>query len=163
MSLRRPLGSQGRHEPSKWDRGDVNVYGRSTGVQSPAQRGEVTESGLIPPEIDWSDLRAYVCNSCKDHCINWIEADCTRANECRTCHRVRRALLSPTTASEGKREAARLVASDASGESAPERPEGATASTGRKRTPSHGGPTRKPERTPRPRRGRGERERGEVL
>ena len=150
MSLQRPPGIQGRHRPTKSDRGNIRLYGRSERIRSPAQRGEVTRSGPIPPEIDWSDLRAYVCNSCKDHCINWIESDCARASECRSCYRVRAALLS--TASEGEGEAARREAS------APERPEGATASTGRKRTPSHGGPTRKPERTPRPRRGRGERE-----
>lgn len=93
MSLRSPPGVQGRHQPSKWDRGDVRLYGRSERVLSPAQRGEVTESGPIPPEVEWSELRAYVCNACKDHCINWLGSECAQASECRTCHLVRRALF----------------------------------------------------------------------
>lgn len=124
MSSRHPPGNRGRHRPLRWDRGDIRLYGPSERVLSPAQRGEVTESGPIPPEIDWSELRAYVCYSCKDHCLNWIGSACTQANECRSCHQVRQALLPPTTASEG--EAARRGACVARGAIAPECPERAT-------------------------------------
>lgn len=56
-------------------------------ITKPQQRGTAaTESGPIPPEVDWSDLRVYHCRHCKDECINAEETDPAQQRECRRCH-----------------------------------------------------------------------------
>lgn len=44
-----------------------------------------TESGPIPPEIDWSDLTAYRCKHCSQGCINPIGSEPAENRECRSC------------------------------------------------------------------------------
>lgn len=46
-------------------------------------------SGPIPPEVDWTDLVAYRCRLCKDHCLNYRESAPAEARQCRTCHPTR--------------------------------------------------------------------------
>lgn len=43
------------------------------------------ESGPVPPEVDWSDLRAYYCRLCTTECINYVESEAAQQDKCRRC------------------------------------------------------------------------------
>jgi len=46
------------------------------------------DSRPIPPEIDWSDLKAYRCRHCRQGCINPLDSGPAEEGECRACHRI---------------------------------------------------------------------------